>query len=220
MAFAQLTYRESLRDTPACLWVAQPKLYYMGLLGMVARNTLAHANEVGDWRIYTDFTLDLITTARPLYTADPSGIELSAAVFAFDSTTIDLCLALFPWATFRKRKRPRNSMRCWTCGATFPPSCSLPLGPCTTSISSMPWSSRRAPSTPPSGYLDFVRLYRLHRALGFFVTRAKGNLWFRYLDSLPVDRTLGVYSDRLFRLSGSYSHQGYPSDSAGSILRR
>src|SRR5512143_187117 len=104
LAFAQLTYRESLRDIQACLRVAQPKLYHMGFRGMVARNTLAHANEVRDWRIAADFAQGLIATARPLYATEPFGVELEHTVYAFDATTLDLCLALFPWATFRKRK--------------------------------------------------------------------------------------------------------------------
>jgi hypothetical protein len=104
MAFAQLTYRESLRDIQACLRAAQSKLYHLGIRGKVSRNTLAHANQVRDWRIYADFAHVLIATARKLYASDPFGVDLNQTVYALDSTTIDLCLALFPWVTFRKNK--------------------------------------------------------------------------------------------------------------------
>ena len=211
LAFAQLTYRESLRDIQACLRVAQPKLYHMGFRGTVARNTLAHANEVRDWRIYADFAQGLIATARPLYTADPFGVELAATVYAFDSTTIDLCLALFPWATFRKRKGAVKLHTLLDLRGNIPTVLFVTPGSVhDVNLLDALVVEAGAIYIVDRGYLDFARLYRLHQALGFFVTRAKRNFRFRYLDSQPVDRTTGVYSDQLVRLSGFYSHQGYP----------
>ena len=211
LAFAQLTYRESLRDIQACLRVAQPKLYHMGFRGTVARNTRAHANEVRDWRIYADFAQGLIATARPLYTADPFGVELAATVYAFDSTTIDLCLALFPWATFRKRKGAVKLHTLLDLRGNIPTVLFVTPGSVhDVNLLDALVVEAGAIYIVDRGYLDFARLYRLHQALGFFVTRAKRNFRFRYLDSQPVDRTTGVYSDQLVRLAGFYSHQGYP----------
>jgi len=211
LAFAQLTYRESLRDIQACLRVAQPKLYHMGFRGTVARNTLAHANEVRDWRIYADFAQGLIATARTLYTSDPFGVELAATVYAFDSTTIDLCLALFPWATFRKRKGAVKLHTLLDLRGNIPTV--LFITPGTVHDVNLPDAlvvEAGAIYIVDRGYLDFARLYRLHQARGFFVTRAKRNSRFRYLDSQLVDRTTGVHSDQIVRLSGFYSNQGYP----------
>jgi hypothetical protein len=211
LAFAQLTYRESLRDIQACLRVAQPKLYHMGFRGTVARNTLAHANEVRDWRIYTDFAQGLITRARSLYTAEPFGVELAATVYAFDSTTIDLCLALFPWATFRKRKGAVKLHTLLDLRGNIPSVLFLTPGRVhDVNILDALAVEAGAFSLLDRGYLDFARLYRLHQALGFFVTRAKRTFRFRYLDSRPVDRTTGVHSDQTVRLYGFYSKRGYP----------
>lgn len=211
LAFAQLTFRESLRDIQACLRVAQPKLYHMGFRSVVARNTLAHANEVRDWRIYADFAQGLIATARALYATDPFGVELAATVYAFDSTTIDLCLALFPWATFRKRKGAVKLHALLDLRGNIPSVCFLTAG----SVHDVNLLDQLAIEAGAfyildRGYLDFARLYRLHQALGFFVTRAKRNFRFRYLDSRPVDRTTGVHSDQIIRLYGFYSKQAYP----------
>jgi len=126
MAFAQLTYRESLRDIEACLGAMQGKLYHMGFRGKVARSTLADANDAHDWRIYADFAQVLIATARPLYAAEPMGVELKQSLYALDSTTIDLCLTLFPWARFRRAKAASKCTRCSICAATFPPSSTSP----------------------------------------------------------------------------------------------
>ena len=211
LAFAQLTYRESLRDIQACLRVAQPKLYHMGFRSVVARNTLAHANEVRDWRIYADFAQGLIATARTLYATDPFGVELAATVYAFDSTTIDLCLALFPWATFRKRKGAVKLHTLLDLRGNIPSVCFITSG----SVHDVNLLDRLAIEAGAfyifdRAYLDFARLYRLHQAQGFFVTRAKRNFRFRYLNSQPVDRTTGVYSDQTIRLYGFYSKQSYP----------
>jgi transposase len=211
LAFAQLTYRESLRDIQACLRVAQPKLYHMGFRGTVARNTLAHANEVRDWRIYTDFAQGLITRARSLYTAEPFGVELAATVYAFDSTTIDLCLALFPWATFRKRKGAVKLHTLLDLRGNIPTVLFITPGTVhDVNLLDALVIEAGAIYIIDRGYLDFARLYRLHQALGFFVTRAKRNFRFRYLDSQPVDRTTGVHSDQTVRLFGFYSKRGYP----------
>ncbi|HZY30436.1 MAG TPA: IS4 family transposase [Candidatus Methylomirabilis sp.] len=211
LAFAQLTYRESLRDIQACLRVAQPKLYHMGFRGTVARNTLAHANEVRDWRIYADFAQGLIATARTLYTSDPFGVELATTVYAFDSTTIDLCLALFPWATFRQRQGAVKLHTLLDLRGNIPTVLFITPGTVhDVNLLDALGVEAGAIYIVDRGYLDFARLYRLHQALGFFVTRAKRNFRFRYLDSRPVDRTTGVHSDQIVRLYGFYSHQGYP----------
>ncbi len=211
MAFAQLTYRESLRDIQACLRVAQPKLYHMGVRSTVARNTLAHANEVRDWRIYADFAQGLITTARPLYAAEAFGVELEETVYALDATVIDLCLALFPWATFRKRKAAVKLHTLLDLRGNIPTVLFITPGRVhDVNILDQLVVEPGAVYILDRGYVDFARLYRLHQARGFFVTRAKQNFRFRYLDSRPVDRHTGVHSDQLIRLFGFYSHQSYP----------
>ena len=211
LAFAQLTYRESLRDIQACLRVAQPKLYHMGFRSVVARNTLAHANETRDWRIAADFAQGLITTARTLYATEPFGVELDQTVYAFDATTIDLCLALFPWATFRKRKGAVKLHALLDLRGNIPAGCFVTPA----SVHDVNLLDRLAIEAGAfyvfdRAYLDFARLYRLHQDHGFFVTRAKRNFRFRYLDSQPVDRTTGVTSDQTIRLFGFYSKQSYP----------
>ncbi len=211
MAFAQLTYRESLRDIQACLRVAQPKLYHMGFRSLVARNTLAHANEMRDWRIYADFAQGLITTARTLYAAEAFGIELDETVYALDATVIDLCLALFPWATFRKRKAAVKLHTLLDLRGNIPTVLFITPG----RVHDVHGLDQLVVEPGAfylldRGYVDFSRLYRLHQARGFFVTRAKRNFRFRYLDSRPVDRATGVHSDQLIRLFGFYSHQSYP----------
>jgi len=211
LAFAQLTYRESLRDIQACLRVAQPKLYHMGFRSVVARNTLAHANEVRDWRIVADFAQSLIATARTLYAAEAFGGELEQTVYAFDSTMIDLCLALFPWATFRKRKGAVKLHALLDLRGNIPTVCFVTPG----SVHDVNLLDRLLIEAGAfyvfdRAYLDFARLYRLHQTQGFFVTRAKRNFRFRYLDSRPVDRATGVHSDQIIRLYGFYSKQSYP----------
>jgi transposase len=211
LAFAQLTFRESLRDIQACLRVAQPKLYHMGFRSVVARNTLAHANEVRDWRIYADFAQGLIATARHLYATEPFGVALEHTVYAFDSTTIDLCLALFPWATFRKRKGAVKLHALLDLRGNIPTVCFLTPGSVhDVNLLDQVVIEAGAFYIFDRAYLDFARLYRLHQSKGFFVTRAKRNFRFRYLDSQPVDRTTGVHSDQVIRLYGFYSKQSYP----------
>jgi len=211
MAFAQLTYRESLRDIQACLRVAQPKLYHMGFRGTVARNTLAHANEVRDWRIYADFAQGLITTARTLYAAEDFGVVLEQAAYALDATVIDLCLALFPWAKFRKRKAAVKLHTLLDLRGNIPSVLFITPGRVhDVNILDQLAIEAGAFYILDRGYLDFARLHRLHQALGFFVTRAKRNFRFRYLASRAVDRTTGVRSDQIIRLHGFYSKRSYP----------
>jgi hypothetical protein len=211
MAFAQLTFRESLRDIQACLRVAQSKLYHMGFRGTVSRNTLAHANEVRDWQIYADFAQGLIATARTLYATEAFGVELAQTVYALDSTVIDLCLALFPWATFRKRKGAVKLHTLLDLRGNIPSVLFITTGNVhDVNILDTLVVEAGAIYVFDRGYLDFARLYRLHQGLGFFVTRAKRNFRYRYLDSRPVDRTTGVHSDQTVRLSGFYSKRGYP----------
>ena len=211
MAFAQLTYRESLRDIQACLRVVQPKLYHMGFRGTVARNTLARANEMRDWRIYADFAQGLIATARTLYAAEDFGVELAQTVYALDAPVIDLCLALFPWAKFRQRKAAVKLHTLLDLRGNIPTVLFITPGRVhdVNILDQLPVEAGVF-YLLDRGYLDFRRLYRLHQALGFFVTRAKRNFRFRYLDSRPVDRSLGVYSDQTLRLFGFYSHQSFP----------
>ena len=211
LAFAQLTYRESLRDIQACLRVAQPKLYHMGFRGTVARNTLAHANEVRDWRIFADFAQGLIATARGLYATEPFGVELEQTVYALDATVIDLCLALFPWATFRKRKGAVKLHTLLDLRGNIPTVLFITPGRVhDVNILDTLVVEAGAIYVFDRGYLDFARLARLHQAQAFFVTRAKRNFRFRYLDSRPVDRTTGVASDQTIRLYGFYSKRSYP----------
>ena len=211
LAFAQLTYRESLRDIQACLRVAQPKLYHMGFRGTVARNTLAHANEVRDWRIFADFAQGLIATARGLYATEPFGVELQQTVYALDATVIDLCLALFPWATFRKRKGAVKLHTLLDLRGNIPTVLFITPGRVhDVNILDTLVVEAGAIYVFDRGYLDFARLARLHQAQAFFVTRAKRNFRFRYLDSRPVARTTGVASDQTIRLYGFYSKRSYP----------
>jgi hypothetical protein len=211
LAFAQLTFRESLRDIESCLRAMKSRLYHMGFRGQISRNTLAHANETRDWRIYADFARILIAQARPLYVDEDLGLELDNTVYAFDSTTIDLCLSLFPWAVFRKNKGAvklhtlldlRGSIPSFiyiSNGKThdmrildeliFEPGCFYILD---------------------RGYVDYRRLFALHQSQAFFVIRAKSNLRCYRLVSRPVDRTSDVRSDQIVTLTGFYSQESFP----------
>jgi hypothetical protein len=176
MAFAQLTYRESLRDIQACLRSAQRKTYHMGIRGKVSRNTLAHANQVRDWRIYADFAHVLISQARRLYANDSFGVELDQAVYALDSTTIDLCLSLFPWATFRKRKGAIKLHTLLDLHGSIPSVIIITHGKVhDVTILDQLLPEAGAIYILDRGYLDFGRLYSLHQALAFFVMKAKSN---------------------------------------------
>ena len=211
LAFAQLTYRESLRDIEACLRAQQSKLYHMGFRGRVSRATLADANEHRDWRIYADFARVLIAQARDLYRRESFGVELEETVYAFDSTTIDLCLTLFPWAQFRRRK---SAVKVHTLLDLHG---SIPTNVYVTSaqvhdvnlLDQLP-AEAGAFYLLDRGYLDFARLYRFAQACAFFITRAKQNTQYTRRLSRPVDAATGVRSDQTIRLTGPKTARLYP----------
>ena len=211
MAFAQLTYRESLRDIEACLRAQQNKLYHMGIRGGVARNTLSNANKVRDWRIYADFAQTLIQIARRLYVNEDMGIELDNTVYALDSTTIDLCLSVFPWAHFRTTKAAVKLHTLLDLRGSIPAFIHISDGKMhDVNVLDLLLPEVGAYYIMDRGYVDFGRLYDLHLGLAFFVTRAKSNLQCRRIYSRPVDKTLGLKYDQTIRLTGFYSIQGYP----------
>src|SRR2546422_8065712 len=197
MAFAQLTYRESLRDIEACLRAQHTKLYHLGIRGQVSRNTLAHANSVRDWRIYADFAQVLITRARALYANDNFGVELAQTVYALDATTIDLCLALFPWAQFREHKGAVRLHTLLDLRGNIPTVVIITHGK-VHEVNILDQLSFEAGAfyVMDRGYLDFARLYKLHLASGFFVTRARKRFDFQRLYSQPADRATGVICDQ------------------------
>ena len=211
MAFAQLTYRESLRDIEVCLAAQRHKLYHCGFSGPIKRATLADANEKRDWRIYRDFAQSLIQIARPLYAHSDLGLELEATAYAFDATTIDLCLSLFPWAKFRRRKAAIKLHTLLEIHSAIPVFIAITAG----DVHEVNLLDELYPE-PGSfivmdrGFVDFQRLYRLHTALAFFVIRTKGNLAFRRRYSHPHDRTTGVRSDQTIVLTGPKSATLYP----------
>jgi hypothetical protein len=211
MAFAQLTYRESLRDIEACLRSTQRKLYHMGFRGKVSRNTLAHANQVRDWRIYADFAQILISQARRLYANDSFGVELNQTAYALDSTTIDLCLSLFPWAKFRAHKGAVKLHTLLDLRGSIPSLVIITHGKVhDVNILDQLAFEPGAFYIIDRGYLDFGRLYAIHQASAFFVTRTKSNFRFRRLYSQPVDKSTGVQCDQIIILEGFYSHKAYP----------
>ncbi len=211
MAFAQLTYRESLRDIEACLRAQQTKLYHLGIRGQVSRNTLAHANAVRDWRIYADFAQVLITRARALYVDDNFGIELAQTVYALDATTIDLCLALFPWAEFRKHKGAINLHTLLDLRGNIPTVVIITHGKVhEVNILDQLCFEAGAFYVMDRAYLDFARLYKLHLASAFFVTRARKRFDCRRLYSQPVNRTTGVICDQIVTLVNPVPRKGYP----------
>jgi hypothetical protein len=211
MAFAQLTYRESLRDIEACLRSAQRKLYHMGFRGNVSRNTLAHANQVRDWRIYADFAQILISQARRLYANDSFGVELNQTAYALDSTTIDLCLSLFPWARFRAHKGAVKLHTLLDLRGSIPSLVIITHGKVhDVRILDQLIFEPGAFYIIDRGYLDFDRLYAVHQASAFYVIRAKSNFRFRRLYSRAVDKSTGVQSDQIIALEGFYSHKAYP----------
>ena len=212
MAFAQLTYRESLRDIEACLRSQSAKLYHMGFRSMVSRNTLANANAVRDWRIYADFAQSLIGVARPLYADEPFGVELSETVYALDATTIDLCLSVFPWAPFRSTKAAVKLHTLLDLRGNIPSFIHISDGKLhDVNILDQIIPEAGAFYIMDRGYLDFARLHRLHQAGSFFVTRAKANLRFTRRYSLPTDRSVGIICDQLGTLTGFYSQQHFPT---------
>ncbi len=211
MAFAQLTYRESLRDIEACLRGAKPKLYHMGIRGKVSRNTLAHANETRDWRIYADFAHVLIHTARQLYAGEDFGLELEQTVYAFDSTTIDLCLSVFPWAKFRKNKAAVKLHTLLDLRGSIPVIIRITSGNIhDVNVLDDLFFEAGAIYIFDRGYVDFARLYRIHLARAYYVIRAKSNFVFKPLYSRPVDKSTGVRSDQIITVTGFYTLKDYP----------
>ena len=211
MAFAQLTCRESLRDIESCLRFMQPKLYHMGIRGQVSRNTLANANNQRDWRIYADFAQVLIHQARGLYLEDPFGVELENTVYALDSTTIDLCLSLFPWAHFRKNKGAIKLHTLLDLRGPIPSFIDITDGKfADVKILDILIPEAGSFYIIDRGYLDFARLYAMHQARATFITRAKSNTQCRRLYSRPVDKTTGLRCDQTTLLTGAQSAKDYP----------
>ena len=210
MAFAQLTYRESLRDIEVCLRAQSSKLYHLGIRSAVARNTLANANAVRDWRIYADFAQSLIGIARRLYVQEPFGVELQETVYALDATTIDLCLSVFPWAVFRSTKAAIKLHTLLDLRGNIPTFIHISDGKVhEVNILDQLLPEPGAFYIMDRGLLDFERLYRFHEAGSFFVTRGKLNLKVQRRYSHPVDRTTGLICDQSVVLTGFYSHQGF-----------
>ena len=211
MAFAQLTYRESLRDIQACLRVSGRKLYHMGIRGRVSRNTLANANKVRDWRIYADFAQVLIKEARALYADEGFAVELANTVYALDASTIDLCMSLFPWAKFRKTKSAVKLHTLLDLRGNIPTLIIITDGKVhDVNILDELVVEPGAFYIMDRGYLDFARLYAMHRSRAFFVIRAKKNFDCRRLYSYPVDKSTGLQCDQVVMLNGYYAHKGYP----------
>ena len=210
MAFAQLTYRESLRDIEVCLRAQSSKLYHLGIRSAVARNTLANANAVRDWRIYANFAQSLIGIARRLYAQEPFGVDLQETVYALDATTIDLCLSVFPWALFRSTKAAIKLHTLLDLRGNIPTFIHISDGKVhEVNILDQLLPEPGAFYIMDRGFLDFERLYRFHEAGSFFVTRGKSNLKVQRRYSHPVDRTTGLICDQSVVLTGFYSHQGF-----------
>ena len=208
MAFGQLTYRESLRDTITCL---QSKLYHVGIRGRISRTTLADANEKRDWRIYEDLDAVLITIARKLYADESFGVELSQPAYVFDSTTIDLCLSLFPWAPFRKKKAAIKLHTLIDLKGSIP--CSVWVSDGKTSDRVMLDELIAEPGSfyiLDRGYVDFARLYTVAKSSAFFIVRALKNLDYGRRESRTVEKTSGLRSDQTIILRGPKSSKLYP----------
>ena len=216
MAFAQLTFRESLRDIQTCLGAVGSKLYHSGIRQAPAKSTLADANEKRDWRIFADFAQVLISQASVLYANEPFGVELKAAAFALDSTTIDLCLALFPWAKFRKTKGAIKLHTLLALRGNYPTVVIVTTGR-VHDVNILDQLDFEPGSfyVFDRGYLDFFRLHRLHLNGAFFVTRAKKNFCFRRRYSRRVAKSKGLLLDQTIQLTGFYPRRSYPT-----ILRR
>ena len=211
MAFAQLTYRESLRDIESCLSAQASKLFHMGLREPIRRSTLSDANEARDWRIYADFAQVLIRQARKLYAADSFGVELAETVYALDSTTIDLCLSVFPWAPFRSTKAAVKMHTLLDLRGAIPSFLHVSDGKLhDVNVLDLLIPEAGAIYVMDRGYVDFERLHVLHQAGAFFVTRSKSNLDARRLYSAPTDRASGIICDQTIALNGYYSRQHYP----------
>lgn len=211
MAFAQLTYRESLRDIEACLKAQSNKLYHMGIRSKVARSTLADANEKRDWRIYADLAQSLIQTARRLYANEDLGLELNNTVYALDATTIDLCLSVFPWAQFRRTKAAIKLHTLLDLRGNIPSFIHISDGKLhDVNVLDILLPEPGAFYVMDRGYLDYDRLYQIHKDQAFFVIRAKSNLKFRRVYSHHVDKSIGLRCDQTIMLTGFYASQRYP----------
>src|SRR5258707_370365 len=211
MAFAQLTYRESLRDIETCLSVQVSKLYHMGLREPVRRSTLADANETRDWRIYAEFAQRLIIQARKFYADDSLGLELTNTAYALDSTTIDLCLSVFPWAHFRSTKAAVKMHTLLDLRGNIPSFIHVSDGKLhDVHALDLLLPEAGAIYVMDRGYVDFVRLYVLHQAGAFFVTRAKSNLDAHRVYSAPTDRATGIIADQTIALDGYATRKDYP----------
>jgi hypothetical protein len=211
MAFAQLTYRESLRDIECCLRAMRGKLYHMGIRGKVSRSTIAHANENRDWRIYCDFAQFLIHQARQLYSDDDFGLQLQETVYALDASIIDLCLSVFPWARFRKTKGGIKLHTLLDLRGNIPSFIRVTeAGVHEVNILDELVPEAGAIYIMDRGYLDFERLYALHQEASFFVVRAKTNTRLRRLYSSSVDKTSGLRCDQIVVPTGFYTNKNYP----------
>lgn len=211
LAFAQLTYRESLRDIETCLRAHPRQLYHMGFRGGVSRNNLAHANLQRDWRLYADFARVLIAQARALYQHEPFGVELDQTVYAFDSTTVDLCLSLFPWAQFRRRKSAVKIHTLLDLRGPIPANVYVTGGQVNdVNLLDQLVLEAGAIYLLDRGYVDYRRLYLITQALAFFVTRAEQNTCYRRGAWRRVDRSTGLRSDQTIRLTGPQSSRRYP----------
>jgi hypothetical protein len=216
MAFAQVTYRQSLRDIETCLRAMQPKLYHCGIRGNVCRTTLAKANENRSWRIYADFAHILINKARKLYAGEDFGVQLNREAYALDSTTIDLCLSLFPWAKFRKYKAAVKVHTLMDLRGSIPTFIRITGGKVhDVNILDELVLEPGAIYIMDRGYLDFARLFTFTQNLSTFITRAKSNFDYRRLCYRRVDKATGLRCDQTIRLNGFYASQDYPA-----VLRR
>ena len=211
MAFAQLTFRESLRDIEACLRAQQSKLYHLGIRSTVARNTLANANAVRDWRIYADFAQSLIGIARSLYVDEPFGVDLQDTVYALDTTTIDLCLSVFPWAPFQQSKAAVRLHTLLDLRGNIPTFIHISGGKLhEVNILDQLVPEPGAFYVMDRGFFDYARLYRFEQASSFFVIRAKARMQAQRRYSHRVDRTTGLLCDQTICLTGNYAPRRYP----------
>jgi len=212
MAFAQLTYRESLRDIEACLRAVQPRLYHVGIRARVSRSTLADANETRDWRIYADFTQGLIRTARDLYIDEPLAVDLANTVYALDATIIDLCLSVFPWARYRRRDAAIKRHTQLDLRGPIPTVVQITEGKAAdvTFLDDLPLEAG-ASDLMDRGYVDFERLHRFTDEAAFFVTRTKKGIRFRRRTSRPVDFATGLQSDHTVGLVPADARRDYPA---------
>lgn len=211
MAFAQLTYRESLRDIETCLRAVGQKLYHMGIRSRVSRNNLSHANQTRDWRIYADFAQILIREAKSLYAGDELPVDLDATVYALDASTIDLCLSMFPWAKFRTAKGAVKLHTLLNLRGNIPEFILISTGKLhEVNVLDYLVPAPGAYYVMDRGYLDFARLHQLHQSKAFFITRAKRNFKFQRRYSQKVDKAAGIQCDQIVVLETFYSLQGYP----------